>query len=413
MNVTVPYGSDGIDLMIPDEHFGGMLQLKRSKITDVSSILDRRLTEADMTGFIDGCSRLLLVVNDAYRSTPSYIALNHIRAEIESVPEIRLIVATGLHRKPTDDEMAAILGDFDLPQSAQFYSDAYDDSQFFVIGKYGTGEEIRLHKLLDWADRIIVIGSVEPHYFAGYTGGPKSFMPGLAHNSTIRANHGLAVSMECRPCRLEGNPVAESIREAVEKLDTTAILSIQFVADPHGDVIDVFAGDLWRTFDDAVEVAHSVYMQPVSETYPVVVAISSPPLDRNLYQLQKSFENTRTITEDGGAIIAVSQCREGIGNNEFVRLAEKYRGEEDILASTPNGTDNGIHKLYRTALHKKSVGIYLMSDLDDDVVRKVYLEPVEDLQKAIDAEIEKRNKKCKVLFVKDAGHLVPYVDRAA
>jgi nickel-dependent lactate racemase len=411
MNVTVPYGRDGIELMIHDEHFGGILQLERSDSPDVSSVLDHRLIKADMTGFIDGCSRLLLVVNDAYRSTPTHIALDHIRVAIESIPEIRLIVATGLHRKPTHDEMTAILGDFDLPQSAQFHSDAYDDSQFFVIGKYGTGEEIRLHKLLDWADRIIVIGSVEPHYFAGYTGGPKSFMPGLAHNSTIRANHGLAVSMECRPCRLDGNPVAESIREAVEKLDKAVILSIQFVVDPHGDVIDVFAGDLWRTFDDAVKVARSVYLRPVSETYQVVVAISSPPLDRNLYQLQKSFENTRAITEDGGTIIAVSQCREGIGNDEFFKLAERYPSEDDILAMTP--VDLGIHKLYRTALHKKSVSICLKSDLDDDVVRKVYLEPVGDLQKAIDAEIEKRNKKCKVIFVKNAGHLVPYVDRAA
>jgi len=411
MNVTVPYGRGGIELMIPDEHFGGMLQLKHSDSLDVSSVLDRRLIEAGISGFIDGCSRLLLVVNDAYRSTPSHIALDHIKDVIESIPEIRLVVATGLHRRPTGDEMDTILGDFDLPQSARYCSDAYDDSQFIVAGKYGAGGEIRFHKLLDWADRIIVIGSVEPHYFAGYTGGPKSFMPGLAHSSTIRANHGLAVSIDCKPCRLDGNPVAESIREAVEKLDMSAILSVQFVIDPHGNVIDVFAGDLWRTFDDAVGVARTVYMQPVSETYQVVVAISSSPLDRNLYQLQKSFENSMTITEDGGTIITVSQCREGIGNDEFFKLAEKFPNEDDILAMTP--ADIGIHKLYRTAFHKKRVSICLKSDLDDDAVRRVYLEPVDDLQKAIDAEVEKRKNNCKVIFVKDAGHLVPYVDRAA
>ncbi len=411
MNLTVPYGDGGIDLVIPDEHFGGTLQLKRSENQNVSSVMDRRLNDAGFAGFIDGCQRLLLIVNDAYRSTPSYLVLDHIRFAMESVPEVRLIVATGLHRKPTEDEIAAILGDFNLPRSEQFHSDAYDDSQFFEVGKFSTGEAILLHKLLDWSDRVIVIGSVEPHYFAGYTGGPKSFMPGLAHYSTIRANHGLAVSMDCRPCRLDGNPVAESIREAVEKIDMSATLSIQFVIDPHGGVIDVFVGDLWKTFEDAVELARSTFMVPVKEKYPVVIAICSPPLDRNLYQLQKSFENTRAITEDGGSIIAVSQCREGVGNDEFIRLAEQYPREEDILEATPENL--GVHKLYRTAMHKKSVNIFLRSELDDEIVRKVFLEPVDDLQKAIDAEIEKRNRKCKIVFVRDAGHLVPYVDQAA
>jgi hypothetical protein len=109
----------------------------------------------------------------------------------------------------------------------------------------------------------------------------------------------------------------------------------------------------------------------------------------------------------------VSRCAEGVGNDEFFRLADRYPKPSDILSTSPDGFNLGFHKLYRTALHTTRVRILVKSDLDDATVRKVYLEPIDELQEVIDGEIEKVGKDTRVMFIKDAGIVVPYVDRAA
>jgi nickel-dependent lactate racemase len=365
--------------------------------------------------FIGTSSRVLVVANDSYRSTPSSLAFSALNRYLEDIPELKVIIATGLHPRPTRDEMTIILGnDFRWASGSNLcHSDAYDRSQFDSIGAWSHGREILIHKLVGWAERIIVIGSVEPHYFAGFTGGPKSFVPGLSYHTTIEANHILAIDPSCQPAKIEGNPVAESIREAVCMLDCSKIYSIQFVTDPQRNVAGVFAGDLWESYHDAVRCATEVYVRPVQYKCHVVIAISGPPLDRNLYQLQKSFENSRSVVADGGSVIVVSPCKGGIGNDEFFALADEYPDPERILTISPQGYNLGFHKLYRTALHRQTINILVKSELDDAAVRKVYLEPEGDLQRRIDQEIAKFGDDARVIIVKDAGHVVPYVERAA
>lgn len=415
MIVSFLYGDSEMSVDVADSSFGEVVELEDVTLSDISGeSLRGRLLSGGIEQFLDNCGRLLLVVNDSFRTTPSSIALAAVREFVESARDVRLIVATGLHRKPTDAEVNAITGSgFDLPFSRLKYSDAYDDSAFDIIGHWKDGDAVRMNKLLGWADRVIVIGSVEPHYFAGYTGGPKSFLPGLSHHETVENNHKLAVDSRCQPCRLDGNPVAESIREAVSLLDTSKIFSIQFVTDPSGAVVDAFAGDLWKTFDEAVSCAGDIYLRPVKSKYGVVVAVNGPPLDRNLYQLQKAWENVRSVVADNGAIIVVSSCHEGVGNEEFFRLTEQYPDPDSILEVKPDRYRLGFHKLYRTAQLKQTVRLMVRSELDDATVKKVYLDPVHDIEKAVSSEVERIGNQCKVLFVKDAGNVVPYVDSAA
>lgn len=415
MTTHIPYGETTIDVTVPDRNFGGIVELSdQTYINDVCSYIRQALVKDVFERFLGDVSRVLLVANDSYRSTPSSLAVDALKPYLRDIPDLQVVIATGLHRRPSDNEIKRILGDDFAKSHSEFvHSDAYDRSQFDTFGEWENGAEILIHKLVSWAERIIAIGSVEPHYFAGFTGGPKSFLPGLSHHSTIEANHALAVDSECQPAKLVGNPVAESIREAVSKVDCGKVYSIQFVNDSRQNVIGVFTGDLWDSFDKAVQCARDVYIRPIRKKHHVVVAVNCHPLDRNLYQLQKSFENSRSIVEDGGSIIVVSACREGVGNDEFLAIADKYPEPKDILSAKQTTYNLGFHKLYRTALHVRKINILVKSELDDSIVRRVYLDPVHDIQQKIDQAIDKFGEKAGVIIIMDAGHIVPYVDRAA
>jgi nickel-dependent lactate racemase len=409
------YGDRKIDLNIPDENLIGVVEPQDVQtLEEASSYVNMQLDLADLDGFLEESSRLLIVVNDGYRATPSHIVLSALRDRLSNIDDVRLIVATGLHRKPTEKELSVILGpDFTIPDSSIYCSDAYDDSLFEVVGTRADGSEVRLHKLLNWADRILTVGSVEPHYFAGFTGGPKSFLPGLAHYQTIASNHNKAVSVDCRPCKIDGNPVSDSMKEAATLLDRSKIFAVQFVIDARAKVVDVFVGDLWDAYAKAVNRSRSTYMVAIQSRATVVISVNAPPLDRNLYQLQKSFENVKSVVADGGTIVVVSGCEEGVGNEEFYKLAGNYASADDLLADQPSREKVGFHKLYRTALHRKTIDILVKTELDDATVRRVFLEPIDDIQKFIDEEVRIEKENCRVLVVMDAGHVVPYVDEAA
>jgi len=233
MTTTIPYGEASIDVTVPDRNFGGIVELSdQTYIGDVRSVIRHALIEDEFERFLGDASRVLLVANDSYRSTPSSLALDALQQYLKDIPDLRIVIATGLHRKPSDDEIMNIVGeDFAESHSKAIHSDAYDRSQFDTFGEWENGSEILIHKLVSWAEKIVVIGSVEPHYFAGFTGGPKSFLPGLAHYTTIEANHALGSRTQSASRRSSmGNPSSPSRYERQSaSLDCSKIYSIQFV----------------------------------------------------------------------------------------------------------------------------------------------------------------------------------------
>lgn len=415
MVIRMAYGNDELKVEIPDDRYGGVIEPAPYAIGDSSwEQMFELLNHSRLAEFLTGAERVLIVVNDSFRATPTHLALQALLPFLERVPEARVVIATGLHRAPADSEITEIVGrDFPRDRFEVLYSDAKDDEQFFQFGRWQDGTPIRLHKSLQWADKTIVIGSVEPHYFAGFTGGPKSFMPGLAHHTTIEANHRMAVSKSCVPGSLTNNPVAKSIRDAASFLRRSAIFSIQFVLDSSKKLVDSFVGDLWDSYERAVAAAVRVYMVPIERRYRLAVAVHSKPLDRNLYQLQKSYENASLAVEDGGTLVVVSACNEGIGNDAFFELATRYPTPESILKVSPTSYTLGYHKLYRTAQLQRRINIYLKSELQDDIVEKVYLRPARDVETIIKSELDKFGEDTKVMVINDAGHVVPYLQRAA
>jgi lactate racemase len=361
-------------------------------------------------GELVALGKILVVVNDAFRPTPTGQILSFLKMWF---PDFRadFIVACGNHPPPTPTDMAAIFAGHELPKDVRVSAhNSRDLDSLRLVGELD-GHPLYLNRLLFEYPAVLTIGSVEPHYFAGFTGGRKSLIPGLSDIESCRRNHALAVSPEARPLRLKGNPVAEHFDRLLTLVKIPNLLSIQVVAARGRQIINCFAGDIERSFAEAVVLAEQVYSFTCPRTYDLVIAEMHPPLDRNLYQLQKAIENTAAAVRDGGTVLVVSKCGEGIGNDEFYNLAVKLDSEETMLSYVErNNPPLGIHKLSRVVRLARRIGVKALTGLKHEILRQVFIEPA----LSVDAEIrnlrQEDKKTVDILLVRDAGLLVAKLD---
>jgi nickel-dependent lactate racemase len=367
--------------------------------------LSRRLQQAGFGRFLER-GKPLVVVNDAFRPTPTGQVLAALR---NAYPDFRadFIVACGNHPAPHPDEIKKIFDGYPLPTDSQlFVHDSHNPSLMMPAGAID-GHTVYLNRTLFEYPAVIVIGSVEPHYFAGFTGGRKSLIPGLCDEQTTRRNHAFAVSREARALRLVGNPVADNLDRLMAAVTQPPLFSIQLVTGRDQKLLDCFCGDLATSFAEAIALSTRVYSFPLEKTFDLVIAEMRPPLDRNLYQMQKGIENCAAAVADGGTLIVVSPCREGVGNDEFYRLAERLQTAEAVMTeSSAENPPLGIHKLCRVVALSRRITIKALTGLEPSVLRRVFLEPAGTLQEERQQFQQRGSQHVDILLVRDAGVLV-------
>jgi nickel-dependent lactate racemase len=272
-----------------------------------------------------------------------------------------------------------------------------------LVGRDRFNCEVFLNSAVLRAGQVIAIGSVEPHYFAGYTGGRKSIFPGLTDLATVERNHNLANSLEAAPLKLAENPMAEHLDELMGLIDQDKLFGIQIVTDARHQVAGVFCGSLAKGFRDAVGLAQDIFAHSVTHKYDVVLCELLPPLDKNLYQVQKALENCQAAVADGGSAVVVAACEEGIGSDYFFDLAAKW--DRDLNIPRDGKPTFGSHKLSRVNSIGKRIGVRLYSRLSDELPRRVFYEPLHDIERFLKERAEKRTL-LRMAVVHDAGHTV-------
>ncbi|MEW5993015.1 MAG: lactate racemase domain-containing protein [Candidatus Zixiibacteriota bacterium] len=347
----------------------------------------------------------LIVVNDAYRTTPTSQILRWLdRTAPGLIDAASFLISTGAHPAPTEQQYQQIFGSL-WPRVGTRVSahDCHNRETMRSLGSDRFGGGVWVNQAVAAARQVLVIGSVEPHYFAGFTGGRKSIFPGLADFETIGRNHILANSLDAAPLRLQGNPVAEHLDSLFSLLDREKFFGIQLVTDTSRRIAGVFCGRLDNAFARAVTLAEQVYAHRISRQYDLVLCEVLPPLDANLYQVQKALENTQTAARDGGDLIILSACTEGIGSPYFFELAANWNPETN--EAIDGKLHFGSHKLSRVVAIGRRIGILLCSRLAPDVVRQVYYEPLDKLQDFLYS----RGQECEICnmaVVRDAAHTV-------
>jgi nickel-dependent lactate racemase len=412
MRVEIPYGEGKEIVEIPDGNLGEIVYQKDVKTDDrVQIILDAVKNPVDsppLPTFLNGAKNVLVIVNDATRPTPSWRIITAILPFLLN-KKIKFLVATGMHREPTPEEYGYIFGDLYPAIQDDVYCHDAKKSECVELGTSKNGTPMSINKMVVNADRIIVISSVEPHYFAGYTGGRKSFLPGVSAYETIEANHRHALSINAQALKLEGNPVAEDMEDAMKVLKDKKIFAIMTVLDKNHRTCSAFAGSLKGSFEKARKLADDVFVIDLKEKADIVVAVTAFPYDIDLYQSQKALDNAKYAVKDGGAIVLVSACRDGVGPPNFLNLLATASTPREVLDKISHEYKLGYHKAAKMAEIGLKCKMFAVTKLDPEVAKKALLTPVKSVQEAVDRSLRELGPKAKVTFIMDAVITVPRV----
>lgn len=412
MRIEIPYGGGKEVVNVPDANVGDIVYQKDIKTDDrIQVILDavkKPEGSPPLREFLNGAKDILIIVNDATRPTPSYRIITAILPFLLN-KKVKFLVATGMHRSPTPEEYTYIFGDlYPVIQDDVCCHDA-KKSECTYLGVSKNGTPMKINKMVVDADRIIVISSVEPHYFAGYTGGRKSFLPGVSAYETIEANHKLALSIKAQSLKLAGNPVAEDMEDAMKVLNDKKIFSVMTVLDKSHRICSAYAGDLKTSFEKARKIADEVFVIDMKRKAEIVVAVTAFPYDIDLYQSQKALDNAKYAVKDGGVIILVSACRDGVGPPNFLNLLASASTPKEALDKIAQGYKLGYHKAAKMAEIGLKCKMLAVTKLDPKVAKKAHLIPVKSVQEAVDMSIREQGPDAKVTFIMDAVITVPRV----
>lgn len=403
---SIRYGDKRLPVIPPDGVTVEVVTRREQKTGDPSAILraalQNPLTAPALPGFLVGAKSPLVIVNDATRSTPTALILDTIWSELADCPTWRVIIASGLHRGPSDEELKTLFGSR-LPEIMPrlLVHDGYDESQLeAVVSPIGP---VKINRAVLEADRLILINSVEPHFFAGYTGGRKSIIPGVAGLETVELSHAGAVTAHAAALRVDDNPVRQFIHAGSRFVSDNSIWSIQTVLDKHDKIAAAFAGQVDKTFEAACAEARNCYTVEIALPYDIVIGAIHPPLDCSLYQAMKGWELPMAGVRDGGVLIMTAPCPEGVGARFYKRLIEQYPDRSKWSELEHRPYTMGLHKLVRTARALRRFRLFAVTGMPAEEVRPFGYVPFDSLDAALTEAVDCVGTPARLLIVEDSA----------
>jgi nickel-dependent lactate racemase len=394
--VQLDYGRGTLDFKTE----GGRFRVLEAEASD-----ERPLTDAEVGAAIDDPfdsqpledilspgESVLIVVSDATRATGSAQVINLLVRRLIALGvapyDLRIIFATGLHRAVTREEKAELLTPFIVQRVRTLAHDAADESLHVSMGETERGTPIELNRALFDHSHVILTGAVGFHYFAGFTGGRKSVCPGLASRRTIEATHLQALDFERGGRRagvgtglLDGNAVHEECERIAAEVAPSFLINT--VTDARGRIVRAYAGD-WRVAHRlaCAEYADSHTVKIESKRAAVVVSAGGAPHDLNLIQAHKALEMASYACEEGGDIVLVAECPDGLGREDFLKWfdAENSRALEAILRDSYEVNGQTAWSLLTKA---ERFRVQLVSALPDEDVRRMRMLPARSIEEAL------------------------------
>ena len=339
MKVQLPFGESAIEATLPDDAV--VLMPDRTPALDdpeaaVAAAVEAPVAGAALARIARAGQRACVVVSDVTRPVPNAIVVPPILRTIEASgvrrEDITILIGTGLHRPSRDDERERILGGEILRQYRVLDHDARDASAHRHLLTTARGVDVALNRAYLDADLRIVTGFVEPHLFAGYSGGGKGVMPGIASGTAIMANHDARMLGHPRAtwCTTEGNPIFEEMRDVALKSDVSFCVNVTL--DELKRITGVFAGELVAAHEAAIAQVARQAVRPIPHLFDVVVVTNMGyPADLVLYQSVKGMSVGAQACATGGTILLVAECREGLGAPEYVHLLRSEGSPRELL----------------------------------------------------------------------------------
>ena len=389
MLVTLAYGKRGLTADLPDNVTVLRPAFAPGRPDEAAAIreaLRQPLGVPPLPEIVRPGDQVVIVFSDITRPMPNDRVLPVLLEELAHVPpgQITLLNALATHRPQTEAELATMLGPEIVRSYRVLQHDAWDRGNLVLVGRSESGHDVWLNRAYVEADMRIVTGFIEPHFFAGFSGGPKAVLPGIAGAETTCGNHAAAMidHPQATWCVTVGNPIWEEMAQAAAMAAPTFCLNVALNA--ARAITDAWAGE-WRQVHEAgCRVVGQRAMAPVEDPFDVVVTTNSGyPLDLNLYQAVKGMSAAARVVRPGGAIVIAAECWDGIPDHgEYKRLLWEAGSPQALLEMVrqPGFFRQDQWEAQIQALIQRKAAVYLYSDgLSDEDIRRAWLEPCRDI----------------------------------
>ena len=423
--VTLAFGDSGLPVRLPRSRTTVIEPRRIEAAADLEGTLLRALRQPvagpDLRSIVKPGQTVAISVCDATRAQPREPMLKAVLAELEGVirtDDITVLIATGTHRGNTDEEIRAMFGD-ELARTLRIVNhDARADETLVWRGRYGADVPVWLNR--DWveADVRITTGFVEPHFFAGFSGGPKMVAPGLAGLRTVLTLHDARrigdPSATWAVC--DGNPVHDDVRAIAA--GTGVDFAFDVILDRDQRVVDAFGGEILAMHAAARRRVRETAMVAVPHLFDVVVTSNSGyPLDQNLYQAVKGMSAAASVVRPGGVIICAAECRDGFPDHGSFRELLASAGSADellaqIAARTETVPDQWQVQILARILARASVQVF-SPYLDEAALRSAHLRACDDVGESVSAALAAAGDEASVCVLPEGPQTIAYLDESS
>lgn len=396
--MKIPYGHGYVRINIPEDRIAAVVS-PHGAVSDstpeqhwVTQALERPAGTGTLGEMSAERDRVLLITSDHTRPMPRHITIPLLLRAIRSHnprADVRILVATGFHRASTEAELKAMFGPEVYGRERIIVHDCRDKGNMVYKGILPSGGELWLNGLIDWADLVIAEGFIEPHLFAGFSGGRKSVLPGIAYEKTVMYNHnaGFIAHPNAHTGQLKGNPLHEDMLYAAAAAKLAFILNV--VLDGEKRIVAAFAGDPVLAHEAGCAFVRDRVRVRAKKADIVVSSNGGYPLDQNIYQVVKGMTAAEACVNPGGVIIMIASCVDGHGGEGFYRWFKDSKSPREVadaisrIPADETTPDQWEAQIMARVMCKCRAVVLVSTDIDPGIVRDMHLMHASDFAEAL------------------------------
>lgn len=420
--VKVPYGKEKMSVEIAEENLLGVYEsflpaAAEDPAAEVARAMDNPIGSPRLEEIVRGKKNVVIIASDHTRPVPSrYIMPEMLKRLRKGAPDadISILIATGCHRETSREELVSKFGEEIVDNEKIIVHDSTDKAMMVKLGTLPSGGELVVNKLAVEADLLVSEGFIEPHFFAGFSGGRKSVLPGIAARETVLANHcsEFIRSPYSRTGNLAGNPIHEDMVFAGKTAKLAFIVNV--VINHEKKIIRAFAGDMEKAHETGCEYLKDKCRVDVPPADIVITSNGGYPLDQNVYQSVKGMTAGEAVCKEGGVIILSASCCDGHGGEAFCKVLSDAASPQELwdrlLAIPRNQTspDQWQYQILARILNRFKV-ILVTRDCDHAMLRRMKLETASSLEEALEKAYQFTSPAAKVAVIPDGVSVISCV----
>jgi nickel-dependent lactate racemase len=420
LKTWIAYGKTGLNIELSDKYNVQIVQPSFTKAmanpaSALKDSLNTPISAPALLDFVDEKDKVAIIISDITRPVPNEIILPAVLNELKHVNQqnITLFVALGTHRPNSEEELRTLIGDEIYDNYKIVQNNAFKRSTQTKIG-YVHDREIWLNKELLNCDKKILTGFIEPHFFAGFSGGGKAIMPGMAGQETVLSNHNAEKMVNPKAVWgiTEGNPIWEEIHQVVDLVHGTFLVNVTL--NKNKEITAVFSGDLRAAHKEGCDFVRQSAMIEVNESYDIVITSNSGyPLDLNLYQSIKGVSAARQIVKKGGSIIVATECWDGIPDHGlYGKMLQSAPNPKELLENILNSkeTKQDQWQVQVQTQVQLFADVYVYTNnLSAGQIKNALLLPCRSIEETVAELMQKYGDNARICVLPEGPQTVPYL----